>query len=282
VTAAAAPGEAGTGGVRAVLELAGYLVAPTTAVPALLYYFGWVRTGAVFGYFGVDQSTLQMSTVDYLLRSAEVAFRPLAALLLVLAGWVWLHSMIRRRDRGPARRRLRAALPGCAAATIALPLVDLFVHPLAFLPPLTAAMLLGVGALLADLALRSGPPSRTGARRAAHLLLGGAVVIAVFWSTAVYADISGRALATAIAAHPTSRPGVIAYCQQRPLLTGHGITVTAVPGPDSPYRYRYDGLVLLIHTGSVWLLLPAAWAPDDPVIRLPDTAACRLDFRTPR
>jgi hypothetical protein len=275
-------GDAGPASLHGLLELAGYLAAPTTAVPALMYYFGWVRTGAVFSYFGVDQGILQMSTVDYLLRSAEVAFRPLSALLLVLAGWLWLQAVLRRPARHAVSRWLPAALPWCAAASVVLPLVDLFVRPLPFLPPLVAAILLGVGALLADLALRARPPTRSGSRRAAHTVLGGTVVIAVFWSTAVYADASGRALAASIAAHPTGRPGAVVYCQQRPQIAGHGVTVAVLPGSDSPYRYRYDGLVLLIHSGAVWLLIPAVWTPEDTVIRLPDTPACRLDFRAPR
>lgn len=281
--------------VRDALETVGLVVAPTTMLTALLYYFGWVRTGALFGYFGIDQSTLQLSTADYLLRSVEVAFRPLAALLIVLAGWTWLHAAFEREavagKRSQARHLARAALPWCATALISMPVVDLLVVPLPFLPPLAAAVLLGVGALLADLALQLSPHRRgqpngrpDHSRRqnwAARLMLATTVFLALFWSTAVYAGASGRALAQNIAARPASRPGVILYCRLRPQITGHGVTITPLTGPDTQYRYRYDGLVLLFHDGTTWLLLPVAWAHDDPVIRLPDDPSCRLDFRPP-
>ena len=289
--AAAGPDEPATR-VRGTLELIGLVVAPTTMITALLYYFGWVRTGAFFGYFGVDQSTLQLSATDYLLRSAGVAFRPLAALLLVLGAWSWLHLTLQRAGvpgkHARAIRRARAALPWCAAALIGPPVVSLLAAPLPFLPPLAAAALLGAGALLADLELRlrsqrrtlaDGTPGHTnGPRWAAHLVLASTVFLALFWSTAVYANASGHALAVGIAAQPATRPGVTLYCRQRPAISGHGVTTTVLTDKDNQYRYRYDGLVLLLHDNTTWLLLPIAWARDDPVIRLPDDPSCRLDF----
>ena len=71
--------------VKSILETVGRIIAPITVITALLYYFGWVRTGAVFGRFGVDQRVLAYSVDDYLLRSAGVAFRPFAFLLLGVA-----------------------------------------------------------------------------------------------------------------------------------------------------------------------------------------------------
>jgi hypothetical protein len=69
----------------AVLTLIGSVVAPVTFITALLYYFAWIRESAVFGYFGVDQAVLGFSNTDYLLRSAGVAFKPLAALIVLVA-----------------------------------------------------------------------------------------------------------------------------------------------------------------------------------------------------
>jgi hypothetical protein len=281
--------------MRTALEAVGLLVAPTTALTALLYYFGWVRTAAAFGYFGVDQSTLQLSTSDYLLRSADIAFRPFAALLLVLASWTGLYVAL-RADRPPdrlrllrlLRRRVRAGLPWCAAVLIGLPVLDLFVVPVPFLSPLAAAVLLGAGALLAELTLRpnmGGRPARripAGIDSLLRLVLAATVFLALFWSTAIYATRSGHALAAGIAARPASRPGVVLYCRLRPEVTGPGVTLTLLSGEDLAYGYRYDGLVLLAHPGSTWLLLPVDWTPDDAVIRLSDDQVCRLDFRPPR
>lgn len=43
----------------------------------VLYYFGWVRTHASLGYFGVDPSLIGYSTPDYVLRSINVTFLPI-------------------------------------------------------------------------------------------------------------------------------------------------------------------------------------------------------------
>ena len=50
------------------------VVVPASLLTAILYYFGYVRELALFGYFGVDLGSLQFSTTDYLVRSAETIF----------------------------------------------------------------------------------------------------------------------------------------------------------------------------------------------------------------
>ena len=58
------------------------VIAPTTLITALFFYFGWAFTFERYRYFGVDQSVLSLSTKDYLLRSIIPAFEPLRGLLL--------------------------------------------------------------------------------------------------------------------------------------------------------------------------------------------------------
>jgi hypothetical protein len=65
----------------------GIIASQTAVLTAVLFYFGWARANAAFGYFGVDLSLLGFSTSDYLLRSTNSAFRPLllTGLVAVLA-----------------------------------------------------------------------------------------------------------------------------------------------------------------------------------------------------
>ncbi|MFF8279994.1 hypothetical protein ACF05T_28505 [Streptomyces lateritius] len=49
------------------------LLAPTTFIGALLLYFGFTYTDALYAHFGVDAATLGFSTQDYALRSAGAA-----------------------------------------------------------------------------------------------------------------------------------------------------------------------------------------------------------------
>ena len=73
-----APGVAATRDVRGALELFGLVIAPTTIITALAFYFGWTLTNARASYFGIDASALGFSTQDYLLRSADALFVPRA------------------------------------------------------------------------------------------------------------------------------------------------------------------------------------------------------------
>lgn len=76
-------------------------VAPTTFVTALLFYFGFAYTDALYEQFGVDAATLGFSSQDYLLRSASPLFIPgfialATGLLLILA--YYLAGAVADRD----------------------------------------------------------------------------------------------------------------------------------------------------------------------------------------
>src|SRR5206468_3932674 len=72
----------GTLAIRSMLEMAGLIVAPVTLLTALLYYFGWVRSNALWLHFGIDPSTIGFSTQDYLLRAIGALYVPLGAMLI--------------------------------------------------------------------------------------------------------------------------------------------------------------------------------------------------------
>ena len=59
----------------AAADFVTHVVAPASLLTAILYYFGYVRELALFGYFGVDLGSLQFSTTDYLVRSVGTIFR---------------------------------------------------------------------------------------------------------------------------------------------------------------------------------------------------------------
>ena len=58
------------------LRTIGSVVAPTTLLTALLFYFGWVSVSVQSRYFGFDASLLEFSTQDYLLQSISPTFLP--------------------------------------------------------------------------------------------------------------------------------------------------------------------------------------------------------------
>src|SRR5829696_4296771 len=54
-----------------LLKVLGQVVAPATLITALLIFFGWSRTTALFGWFGIDPTSLGFSSTDYLLTSQD-------------------------------------------------------------------------------------------------------------------------------------------------------------------------------------------------------------------
>src|SRR5215207_3386693 len=112
--AAPAPAEAapssGTnpadGRLRSVLETATLVLAPTTVITALLFYFGWAQTNALFGRLGIDQSALGFTVQDYMLRSVNSTFRPLSLVLLAAVAGLSAHIALTQAMATPGRARL--------------------------------------------------------------------------------------------------------------------------------------------------------------------------------
>ena len=61
----------------------GQVLVPMGAITGVLYYFGYVRERALYSYFGVPVGSLDLTTTDYVLRSTQALFTPLASLLVV-------------------------------------------------------------------------------------------------------------------------------------------------------------------------------------------------------
>ncbi len=97
-SAPAQPPDAGGGdptrSLRATVRGIGSVVGPTSAVTALLYYFGWTRTSIEAHQLGLDDSLLGYSTQDYLLRSMSSMFGPLVVALLAALVGLGIHSAI--------------------------------------------------------------------------------------------------------------------------------------------------------------------------------------------
>jgi hypothetical protein len=267
--------------VRSALELIGLIVAPTTLLTALAYYFGWTFTNARASYFGIDPSTLGFSTQDYILRSADALFVPLAVLVLAALAAVAIHSLVRT---GLQQRRFRDAILqaswACGAAgsvLLVLGIVAMF-RPLPF-PTyyLFAPVSPGLGALLLAYAvyLRWGWLSPV----AVGLVLS-LVVLSGFWAASKYADALGRGRATRLAGSLSTRPSVVLYSKQRLQL---GVPETRFNSRDSAYAFRYTGLRLLVRSGGKYFLLPYDWSREHGVaIVLPDTDEVRMEFRPGR
>ncbi len=294
--AAPAPAEAPLPNPRRALELIGLVVAPTTLVTALAFYFGWVLTDSRAAYFGIDASALDYSTQDYLLRSADALFVPLGSVFVLALGCVWLHAFALRQLREPAARaRLRIAAGVAVAvgsAVFALGVLAVF-RPLSFSPHYlfrSASSGIGIALLAYGLQLldRIGAAERGQVRasetaasvRATALgLVALLVVLSGFWTASEYADALGRGRAQRLAASLDLRPQVKVYAPKRLALDSGGVVEERLAGDDGAYRYRYSGLRLLVRSGGKYFLVPEGWTRrSGTAVVLADSPDYRFEF----
>jgi len=287
-------------GLRAALDLLGLVVPLITLVTGLFYFFGWVRTGATFDYFGVDRSVLDFSSQDYVLRSVGVAFRPAAVVIVLLGAVMGIRAGLRidwsthRHPQTGHYLRRSLLLLGLVLGILGLAGITGWTGPV-ILPPLYSAMALGVGALLANALLqpRPGGPGRPGRSGQPGSLVAevgylrmvtvAAAVLAAFWGTAVSAQSSGSNLAQSIERHSLARPGVVVYSKQRLQITGPGVAVTGSDASTLGYGFRYTGLRLLLRTQGHWLLMPEGWSRTNgsTIIRITEDPTVRMDLLPP-
>jgi hypothetical protein len=293
---------------RSIIELVALVVAPTTLLVALAFYFGWRLTQSRAAYFGIDYSTLGFSTEDYLLRSTDALFVPLMAILLV--GLVALVANTFVKGCVESRRRLgliRRAVLVSAIVGAVLVMVGVY-RAFRSLPfevhYLVAPVSLGLGiALLAYSAhvhdelvssdeerstgnASSGDVSTAAPRRRLGLgplgivLVCLTLVLSAFWATSEYAAALGRGRAERLAAALSGLPGVIVYSKQEIGLSGPGVVEQALDMSGSAFKYRYTGLRLLVHSGDKYFLLPAGWTRfAGTAIVLPESSELRFEFR---
>ena len=159
------------------------------------------------------------------------------------------------------------------------------------LPPLTAPIALGIGALLLEYTVHTAavylPLSKQlrdalgRTRNLRRVLIGALLLVSAFWTTAIVAQQRGDAFARAFEASLAVQPRAVVYSRERLEITGPGVKEFHLAGADAAFIYRYDGLRPLIHSGGHWFLLPAGWTHGNlaTVVILPDTASSiRVDL----
>jgi hypothetical protein len=276
-------------GLSRLVQIAGKVVAPVSAITALMVYFGWAFTSATYRTFGIDDTVLGLSIQDYLFRSINETFRPTVLLLLVILIVIPAHLGLIKvtRQRGWRKR----TVPPLAAAGIALTIIGL----LGFLSVVTyrvawplVPMSLGLGVLLIGYAISlwratSGTQLRPlgdsdGIDIVVRVMFAGLLVLTLFWSVAKYAQIHGVEYALQLAQRAESLPGVVVFAPHALHLDGGGIRETVLIGDQGSHYYRYDGLRLLVRASDRYILLPLNWQPGMRTIVLHDDPSIRLEF----
>ncbi|ATL29026.1 hypothetical protein [Streptomyces formicae] len=325
----------GTLGIQQLWTIVGTIIAPTSMITALLYYFGWHHAYWFFDYFGVNSTVLGFGTTDYLMRSLDALYVPLtvAAGAALLA--FWGHDLLRRRlTAGAEVRLLRRSLPVMAGVGALLTLGgfwsvlarSFFLRRILVAAPLSLAF----GVLLLAYTLHlwrrlpalppddarapepeggqegddteppepsepspapSAPPEPAPAPSpprpaAAALAEWGVVLVLVglglFWAANDYAAAVGETRAREFAADLPTYPYAIVYSADSLSLTAPGVRETRCKDPKAAYRFRYDGLKLMIQSGNQYVLVPERWSRVDGVaVLLPRSPSVRIEFAPP-
>jgi hypothetical protein len=267
------------------------IIAPATAVSALLFYFGYVSARSQYEYFGVDVDTIGLGTQDYIMRSPQPLLAPLLVLTLVGAGVLALHTAVRRwittAPAGVLRlaRGFGIAGPALLGAGVVLLVIYTQLRDWA-LYNLVTPLLIALGAALTAYGARirrlaagteHGSPLT---RRTSSALIYVLIAAGIFWTTATVAQWTGRGLAQYQAQNLNRLPSVIVDTKERLYLRSPGVEETVLPDSQGQtFHYRYRRLRLLIHGHDRMFLVPDTWSASNSTLIVAMDGSVRVQFQ---
>jgi hypothetical protein len=265
-----------TGGVVAGLA------SQAVVLTAVLFYFGWVRAKATYGYFGVDISVLDFSASDYVLHSVDAAFPLLVAIGLAGVVAIFVHEQLRpglaSGADSPDQLARGAVTTGAGLMVIGLVLALSLSGSGSpdFLGP--GVILLGSALAGYGFVIRSRYGTLNGFRFLVAMIA--MALLAFLWTVTTYADYVGIRVAKEVCSGLPSAAEVTVYSSTDLSLSGPGIKVSRIQGPLTQYRFRYSGLRMLVSSGGQYFLLPSGWRQGNgTVIVLPTTDGnIRVEF----
>lgn len=290
-----AESDLGTSGLPQLARIIGSVVAPTTLLTALLFYFGWSHAYWFFAYFGVNSTILGLTTQDYLLRSIDGLFVPLTVVTSIGLLARWAHIIFKTR-LGPKSRAvvLRVLVPASAISgliLLAIGLWGMFARTVFEFHFEVSPLSLASGVLLLSYAShlhRSTMSTDTDSVEPAWIEIvewAGVFILVglgLFWAAQGYSAAVGTSRAQTLASQLDGEPNAIVYSAHSLSLRAPGVKEIVCANPDAAYRFRYDGLKLILQSGAQYFFLPKAWSPSDgPAIVIPRSDSLRLEFVLP-
>jgi hypothetical protein len=262
--------------------IAGLIVGNASLLIAVLVYMGWAYDQAFYGYFHLNPLDLNLSIVDYMLRSLDL----FSTTIIIVAVVITAAAAVRAWDLGDTELARRAA--GAAAARMsAIPafgklasanavqrsrarqvlligtgavatLTALALYRIASYVPISTYLflfLLGGGVLLLTW------PKRLDRRgRFAYAMAIVIAAVCALWAASVYAQNLGTQAAEKDVHDLSTRTIAVVYSVEPLDLAGPGVTVQRLPAAYR-YHYRYLGLRLLLMQSGTYYLLPVGWDP---------------------
>lgn len=275
-----------------LLPALGAILAPTSLLTAVMFYFGWSFSIHFYQYFGVNFTVLGLTTQDYLLRSVDTLFVPVTVLTTVALLMRWAYILVKASLSVESRAAIvRVLAPTTALFGIALLGVGLWrltgrteLEVFFLSSPLglaTGVLLLYFSSLLyRHRSARDDERDRlfSGnlAEKAGVFVLVG---ISLFWAAQLYASEVGKTRAQQMVALLDREPLTTVYSARSLGVQAPDVIEEVCTGVDPAYRFRYTGLVLVLQSGGQYFLLPRSWAASpSPALVIPRTDSIRLEF----
>jgi hypothetical protein len=277
-------------GLPQLTKLLAGVVAPTTLLTALMFYFGWMHAYWFFDYFGVNSTLLGLTSVDFVMRSADALFVPMTVLACAVLLALWAQAALRARlaagRRSALTRRLAPILIGTGALLTFAGLVSVFTPTPLDRRVAAAPLCLGGGVLLLLYGVRLGravhaierdPPAWAPVAEWAGVFV--LVSLSLFWAATDYSAAVGRSQARQYASSLSREPDLALYSERSLRLHGPGVREVRCQDPEATYRYRYDGLKLMLQSAGQYVLIPEKWSPaTGTTFVVPRVDSLRLEF----
>lgn len=270
------------------LSLAALVVAPTSLITGLCYFYGLLFIHDRLHYFGVDPSTLGYTSADYASTTIRVFFFAAFRVLIVMALLVVLTVGVRRWAASNRRIPLLRTFAWLSAAAGAAGLIvavvwltseySLINRVIEGAPPIyMAGLIVAAIALLAAgysaLALTGGVGSLGRlpkiAERTMLVLAVITTVGALFWVTKIYASDQGKQDGAYAAGGLWAADGEFTAVQLDTTevlgIPGSLVKKSVLPtdGPPAAPVYRYQCLRVLEAHGGRYVLVPARWSREN-------------------
>lgn len=278
------------------LDVLSVIGPPLTVATALLVYFGWARTDAQAKAMGLDVSLFGYTVQDFILRSIQSLFQPLAWLAVIGLLWLMADRAVDRmlgnpRFRTVIRRAASVVLAGgfLFAAVMWTAIVTQPERTLLYVPFLIAGGLVfgAWGLSLRRRAAVSGRSLRLTPRGLERSFVFVLVTLLLFWGTSDYAQALGRGAALDYQERSHLLPTAVVYSKERLAVTAPNVREESVRGEEAAGStaqplYRYTGLRLLLVSGGRIFLLNDGWTlKQGRVVVLPDDHSVRVEYGNP-
>lgn len=269
--------------LRALLEILAAIIAPSSIIIALLYYYGWLRTVALMGVFGIDAHILAFSPEDYLLRSADGAFRSAAMMAVTLLGVAIVIHLLRRHIG-------RDEAPNGVSITIGMLSLVGFLYGIGVMLGIVSSNRPGAAATLLIVSIEvswlyfprfsESARGRASTTRIARAALAAILALGLFWSVSISAQDAGRRIGHYWLSNPAARPSVTVYSDLDLGLTGEGVDMARSNSETHPFRYT--GFHLLVYSNSRWVLFSGdGVTPHGNTVILQDLETIRVEVAAP-